>query len=255
MSSNPTIEVLDTPSSLALRAADLFRDEVRARLRSAGRFTVALSGGSTPRRLYRILSAADSPPLPWGQIHLFWGDERHLPPDHADSNYRMVKESLLDVAPIPESNIHRIPAERSSAEEAAREYEAELRRFFSPGSGAIPSLDLVLLGLGADGHTASLFPGSALAGDDERLVTAGFVEAVNAHRISLTFPVINASGTVIFLVSGPSKAEPVKRILAKDPSAGDLPASRVKPRGGRIVWLLDRDAASLMERFHRGRRP
>ena len=246
MSASPTIEVLDDATSLALRAADLFREEVRARLESAGRFTVALSGGSTPRRLYRILSSADGPPMPWERIHLFWGDERHLPPDHADSNYRMVKESLLNLAPIPESNIHRIPAERSSAEEAAREYEAELRRFFSPGSGAIPSLDLVLLGLGADGHTASLFPGSTLAADDEHLVTAGFIEAMNAHRISLTFPVINASGAVVFLVSGRSKAEPVKRILAEDPSAADLPAARVRPESGRLVWLLDHDAASLL---------
>ncbi len=246
MRSSPTIEVLDDASALALRAADLFREEVGTRLAGAERFTVALSGGSTPRLLYGILSAAGGPPLPWERIHLFWGDERHLPPDHAGSNYRMVKECLLDLAPIPESNIHRIPAERSSAEEAAREYEAELRRFFSPGPGAFPSLDLVLLGLGADGHTASLFPGSTLAADDEKLVTSGFIEAVKARRISLTFPVINASRAVIFLVSGRSKAEPVKQILAMDPSAGDLPASRVKPRSGKITWLLDRDAAALL---------
>ncbi|HXI02007.1 MAG TPA: 6-phosphogluconolactonase, partial [Candidatus Saccharimonadales bacterium] len=210
----------------------------------AGRFTVALAGGSTPRRLYTLLAEAAAGQAPaWGRIHIFWGDERHVPPDHAQSNYRMVRETLLDRISIPEGNVHRVLAETADAEAAARDYEREIRRFFGCGEEGIPSIDLVLLGLGTDGHTASLFPGSPLLDESRRLVAAAPASVPGPDRISMTLPLINRAASIVFLVSGASKADAVRRVLATDGDADPLPARRVAPRDGRLLWLVDEEAA------------
>jgi 6-phosphogluconolactonase len=212
-----------------------------------GRFAVALSGGSTPRRLYRLLADPAAPfrgRLRWDAVHVFFGDERHVPPDHADSNYRMAREALLDH--VEAASVHRIRGELPDAEAAAAAYEAELRAFFALGAGdAPPALDLVLLGLGADGHTASLFPGSPALEERRRWVAAPLVEAVRAHRITLTLPMLVRAREVVFLVAGAEKAAALARVLGPA-DARPLPAARVHPGAGALVWIVDRAAAARL---------
>ena len=208
-----------------------------------GRFTVALSGGSTPRALYSLLAAPEyKERIFWPQVHLFWGDERCVPPDHADSNYRMVRESLLSKIQISEANVHRMAGEKEPRI-AAAEYEEELKDFFQLAPGAFPRFDLILLGLGEDGHTASLFPGSDALEETKLLVTATYVAKLNSHRLTLALPVLNHGAVVLFLVTGASKAPVVKEILREDGRAARFPAAQVQPLDGRLVWLLTEDAA------------
>jgi 6-phosphogluconolactonase len=238
--------VLVLPDAPALfRAA---ADEVIAAAQDAiarrGRFTIALSGGHTPRGLYTTLAAGGDggSRIAWDHVHLFWGDERHVPPDHPDSNYRMAREALLDRVAVPPANVHRIPAEDPDAARAAARYEEELRRFFELDGTSVPRFDLVLLGLGRDGHTASLFPGTAALADTTRLVVAAHVPALGTDRITLTLPVLNHAACALFLVSGPEKAAVVHKVL-EEPGATPLPAQRIRP-AGRLVWLLDAAAAA-----------
>ena len=196
------------------------------------RFNLALSGGSTPKILYQIL--ADEPfraQVPWSRTHFYWSDERHVPPDHPDSNYRMAHEAMLAHVPVPESNVHRVRSENPSAQEAADEYEQTI----------VPRLDLILLGLGTDGHTASIFPGSEVIHETKRLVTAPWVEKLNAYRITMTLPLLNNGTSVLFLVSGSEKAQIVKEVLE---GPKKYPAQFVQPMNGELIWMLDRDAAS-----------
>ena len=215
-------------------------DEAIAR---AGRFAVALSGGNTPRALYaKLAGEVLRSRIAWDRWHFFWGDERSVPADHPDSNYRMAYEALLSRVPVPAANIHRIETERGPAEAAAA-YEAALRDFFAPPRGGFPRFDLILLGIGEEGHTASLFPGSAALEERERLVVAVYVEKLKTDRITFTLPVLNSAAEVAFLVSGKSKAEAVKETLR---GAADLPAARVAPADGRLLWLLDKAAAPFL---------
>jgi 6-phosphogluconolactonase len=200
-----------------------------------GQFTVALSGGSTPRQLFELLSSPSyRAQVAWPQIHLFWGDERCVPSDHADSNYRMTREALLDHIDIPPQNVHRIQGE-STPQHAAEQYQAELERVL----GADPRFDLVLLGMGSDGHTASLFPGSPALEERERTAIAVYAAHLDSWRVTLTLPILNHARHVLLLVSGSSKAPALSRIRAGEP----LPAGRVRPSQGTLTWLLDRDAA------------
>jgi 6-phosphogluconolactonase len=230
-------EILPDARMLAARAAGEFVRLAGQALRTRGRFTAALAGGATPQRMYALLAEAQ---LDWRGVLFFWGDERCVPPDHADSNYRMAAEALLNRIPIPPENIHRIRGELP-AEEAARLYELELRRV------SVVRLDLVLLGLGPDGHTASLFPGTAALHEAARW-TAAVPHTTPppplVDRVTLTLPVLNAAANVLFLVAGADKAEVLTRIL-RGPSQPDLlPAQAVRPVDGRLRWLLDRPAAS-----------
>jgi 6-phosphogluconolactonase len=206
-------------------------------IQERGRCAVALAGGSTPRGVYRLL--ADEPfrsRVPWDRIECFWGDERHVPPDHPDSNYRMAADTLLSKVPVSPRNIHRMPGETRDAAQAAREYEEELRASFH----GMPRFDLILLGLGADGHTASLFPGTPALAEHGRWCVATWVSRLSAYRLTLTFPVLNATRVVAFVVSGAEKAGIVRAVLR---GAGDLPARRVQPMDGELWWMLDRAAA------------
>ena len=233
----PQLRSFENPEALARAVAQWLLGAVQER---GGTCAVCLSGGSTPRRLYEVLAV---PPIvtrfPWDDVHWFWGDERFVPPDHPDSNFRMVDEALLSVAPIPRENIHAVPTEGSLADAAAA-YEAVLKNFYGedrldPGR---PLLDVTLLGLGEDGHTASLFPGDPALDANERWVV-GVERQGTGPRITLTYPALNSSRTVAFLVTGARKREILARALAADPQ---LPAARIRPIG-HIVWFADRAAA------------
>jgi 6-phosphogluconolactonase len=233
----------DVPELMRAAADEVARRAEEA-VREHGRFAWALSGGSTPRDLYRLLAG---PPwrdrMPWSATHVFWGDERHVPPDHPESNFRMAREAMLDRVPLPAANIHRIRAELPEAAAAAELYEAELRDFFK----LAPRFDLVLLGLGKDAHTASLFPGSAVLRESARLVVAPWVESQHTYRITFTPPVLDHARLCLFLVSGEDKAEPLRAVLAGPRDPERYPAQIVEGGCPRCLWMVDRAAARLLE--------
>lgn len=183
---------------------------------------------------------------PWERMHVFWGDERHVSPDHVDSNYRMTHEALLSKIPIPPANVHRCKSEQVDAHTVADEYEQTLRAFFHLSPGQLPRFDLVLLGMGKDGHTASLFPGTEALHEYQRLVVANWVEQFNAYRITMTFPALNNAASVIFLVSGEEKAETVRCVLEGEAPPARCPARFARPTHGQLLWLVDKDAARLL---------
>jgi 6-phosphogluconolactonase len=240
----PDVRIVSDAEELGRAAASEFLLNAGGAVARTGIFTTALSGGSTPNRLYTLLSedAGLRERLPWDRIHFFWGDERHVPPEHAESNYRAARDSMLSKAPVPPDNVHRIRGELQDAGDAAAEYETLLRLFFSVPAGRLPRFDLLLLGLGSDGHIASLFPGTDALLEQRRLVVANWVERVRSHRITLTLPVINNASAVIFLVSGAEKASIVKRVLNDNDPA--LPAFLVRPVNGKLIWFVDRAAAA-----------
>lgn len=238
--------VVDDADALARAAASEFSRRAEECVTERGRFAVTLSGGSTPRRLYTLLADPAAPfrnGIPWSRIHFFWGDERHVPPDDPASNYRMAREELLARVRVPAENVHRVEAERPDAAEAADAYERELMRFFALAPGQAPRFDLVLLGMGADGHTASLFPGSSALEVRDRLVVAAWIEKFHSDRITLTLPVFNNAAAVTFLVSGADKAATLRAALDPD-GPEDLPCRRIRPAHGDLLWLADRAAAS-----------
>jgi 6-phosphogluconolactonase len=238
------VEIKIVPDSVTLArvAAQEFQRRAEAAVQEHGRFSVALSGGNTPRAVYSIL-ASEHKDLPWARIHIFFGDERHVPPDHPDSNFRMASESLLSKVPIPEKNIHRVHAELD-AEAAAEEYEQQLSSFFQLKDHDWPRFDLIFLGIGEDGHTASLFPGSKALSETSRRVVANWVEKFKTFRITFTFPVLNHAAEVVFLVSGSGKAQILSEVLR--PGTEKYPAQRIQPENGRLLWLVDQDAGSLL---------
>ena len=194
------IRVLEDSAELFEAAAAEFAVQASDAVQAAGGFTVALSGGSTPKRLYSLLATKGS--IPWEKIWFFWGDERHVPPDHPDSNYRTAYEALLSRVPVRQENIFRIHGEEKDAEAAAHQYEQTLKDFFHLSPGKFPRFDLILLGMGPDGHTVSLFPGTSALNENNRLVVANWVEKFQTHRITFTFPVLNTAACVMFVVSG-----------------------------------------------------
>lgn len=235
-------------ADLCRQAADRFIGLARDGINERGRFAVALSGGSTPRGLYALLGAPEyRGEVAWSKVHLFWGDERSVPPDHADSNYRMVREVLLSQVDIPPEHVHRMAGEKDEST-AAGEYEALLRDFFQLAGHNLPRFDLILLGVGEDGHTASLFPGAGALNETERLVTNTYVAKLDSERLTLTLPVLNNAAEILFLVTGESKKNVVAEILEARPGSPILPAARVQPSEGRVTWLISRDAASRLPR-------
>lgn len=238
--------VCEDAAALAQWAAQRFVQSAARAIERSGRFTIALAGGSTPRKLYELLATPQwSAAVDWSKVHLFWGDERHVPPDDAESNYRMAHEALIDHVPLPTANVHRIKAEEENAEHAAQEYEQQLREFFNPDVGAWPRFDLVLLGLGPDGHTASLFPGTDVLNETTRWVAAPWVPKFAAFRITLTLPLLNNAAEILFLVSGREKAAKLREVLQDAPV---LPAQFIQPSNGALLWVTDRLAASELSR-------
>ena len=246
MSSSLEIRTLNTPQELFAAAAELVASAATEAVAERGRFTIALSGGSTPKSLYTLLATNARTSLPWDRMFFFFGDERHVPPTDPESNYRMADEAMLSKIPVAQSNVFRVMAENPDAKAAADAYEQSLRKFFSLEAGQFPSFDLILLGMGPDGHTASLFPGTEGLQEKSKLVIANWVEKLKTSRISLTLPVLNAAHSVAFLVSGTDKAAVLKSVLEGDAPAEQYPAKLVRLAQGKLIWLLDRAAASAL---------
>jgi 6-phosphogluconolactonase len=244
VSSPVEVRRLTTPQDLFQAAAEEVIRSATDAVAKRGRFTIALSGGSTPRNLYTLIAANASATLPWSQMFFFWGDERHVPPDSPDSNYRMAKESLLSKVPIPPANIFPVPAENPDAAQVAEVYEQTLRKFFAVASGEFPRFDLILLGMGPDGHTASLFPETAALQEKSRLVVANWVEKLGGSRITFTLPLLNSARCVAFLVSGTDKAAALHEVLEGNAPADKYPSRLVQPNEGKLIWFVDRAAAS-----------
>jgi 6-phosphogluconolactonase len=209
---------------------------------------VALSGGSTPKALFSLLVEDDSftNKIPWDKIHFFWGDERHVPPQDEQSNFRMADEIMLAKAHVRAENIHRMRTEQSDSEKVAQDYEKELLKFFQLATDQLPIFNFNLLGLGPDGHTASLFPGTKALYAYNRLVVANWVEKFETHRITMTAPVLNNADTIVFLVSGQDKAEVLQKVLDGDHQPDLLPAQLIRPTHGKLIWLVDQAAASRL---------
>ena len=234
--------VYETPEELAEASARDFAARAQEAIDALGRFAVVLAGGSTPKATYEVLARDYADELDWSKVHVFFGDERTVPPDHEDSNYRMARETLL--SRIRVGSVHRLRCELPS-EEAAATYERELREFYGT-SEEPPSFDLILLGLGEDGHTASLFPETSALDVTDRWVVANQVLKLETARLTLTIPIINAAKAVTFLVAGEDKAPVLKEILEGDADPHECPAKFIRPEGD-LTWMVDKAAASLLK--------
>ena len=244
MSSPPDIRKLTTPQELFEAVAEEVVRAANQAVAQRGRFTLALSGGSTPKNLYTLLATNARTSLPWDRTYFFWSDERHVPPSDPESNYRMAEEAMLSKVPVAASNVFRVPTENPDAAAAAEAYEQTLRKFFTVEAGQLPRFDLILLGMGPDGHTASLFPETAALRERSRLVVANWVEKLKTSRITFTLPLLNAARCVAFLVSGTDKASVLHEVLEGNAPGEQYPAKLVRPADGKLIWFLDRAAAS-----------
>ena len=248
MKTNREIRILPDANSIAETAAAEFLDAAQNAVRANGTFSVALAGGSTPKVLYGLL--ATNPLLqakvPWKKIQFFFGDERCVPPDNADSNFRMASEAMFSKAPIDAKQVHRIHGENPNFREAAEDYEKDLRAAFQLKTGELPRFDLVLLGMGPEGHTASLFPGTKALHEERRLVSENWVGKLYTERITLTPPVLNNAARVMFLAHGAEKAPALKAVLEGPYEPDQLPAQIVHPENGSVLWLIDPTAASML---------
>jgi 6-phosphogluconolactonase len=237
--------IFDDSEALARVAAERFAEISGEAVRAKGRFGVALSGGSTPRRIYELLAGAEfKGRVDWSKAHVFFGDERCVPPDDEASNYRMAQDTLLSRVNVPAENVHRMIGEGDAAA-SARLYEDELRSFF--GDAEFPTFDLVMLGLGDDGHTASLFPGTRALEERGAWVAANWVEKLGAYRLTLTAPVVNHAAHVMFVVAGAGKAERLHEVLEGAREPRRLPAQLIRPVGGSLEWFIDLAAAARLE--------
>jgi len=236
--------VVDDADAVARSAAERFVELAREAINASERFSVALAGGSTPKHTYELLASEPyGPQVDWSKAHIFFGDERCVPPDDAESNYRMANEALISRVPIPPRNIHRMNGQGDAVTNASL-YEDELRTFFNGASR--PRFDLILLGMGDDGHTASLFPGTKALAEQSAWVVANWVEKFGSFRITLTAPAINHAANIVFLVSGAGKAKRLSQVLrgARDPTK--LPAQLIQPESGSLAWFVDKTAASQL---------
>jgi 6-phosphogluconolactonase len=214
----------------------------------SGRFSIALAGGSTPKLLYTMLATDASlrDKLPWDKMHLFFGDERHVGPDDAQSNFKMANDSMLSKVPVKPGQIYRIKAEYPDAEQAAREYEQVLRDQFQLKPGELPRFDLFLTGMGDEGHTLSLFPGTKGLHATDRLVVSNWIGKLDTHRVTITASVANNAREIIFMVAGKSKAPALKSVLEGPYEPEQLPSQLLRPVNGKVLWLVDEEAGSLL---------
>ncbi|MBE9170343.1 6-phosphogluconolactonase [Pleurocapsales cyanobacterium LEGE 06147] len=236
------VEIFPDRTALIERGLSLVLAKLQAAIQSRGQFTLALAGGNTPKPLYEAMSTQS---LPWENIQIFWGDERYVPPDHPDSNQRMARQIWLEKVDLPESNIHPMFTGAGNPQVDADRHEAELRQFFGVSDGEFPIFDLILLGIGDDGHTASLFPHTEALRVKDRLVTVGNKDG--QPRLTFTVPLINHARCVVFLVEGEKKCSALKQIFAPEADEMNYPARLIQPQG-ELWWLLDRSAGSEIER-------
>ncbi len=240
---NRSVRVLADREAIFAAAAAEWTAQAEAAIAARGQFKVALAGGSTPKGLYDLLAGPVGANLPWDKTFFFFGDERHVPPDHADSNFRMAQEALLSRVPVPGENIFRVLAEETDAHIAAAKYDEALREFFGRVHFTVPRFDLILLGMGPDGHTASLFPGSSGLAEEDRWVIANWVEKFNTWRITFTYPVLNAARCVLFMAAGADKAAMLHTVLdtLEDDEApmDEFPSRYVRPAHGDLIWMVD----------------
>lgn len=242
------VHVLESLPAIAADASELFVRLARESAANGEPFRVALAGGSTPRLLYGLLASdtfRDS--VEWDNVRFFFGDERWVAHTHRESNYKMVKDELFRRIDVDPANICAIPTEGVSPEEAAQQYEATIREAFAIGEGEVPEFSLVLLGIGDDGHTASLFPHTPAVRENERLVAAPFVEKLASHRITLTSPVLQSAREVIVMVAGIGKAPALREVLEGEENVDEYPSQLLRYAKGRVMWLVDRNAASMLE--------
>lgn len=233
-------------AALAKKAAEILMESVRDAIAERGHASWAIGGGSTPKVIFPLLTEPYyRERIDWKNISLFWGDERCVPPDHADSNYKLAKDLLLSKVPLPASSIHRMAGEMSSPQAAAKAYENKLKTIFK-FDRPFPKFDLIWLGMGADGHTASLFPGTSALEENEKWVVGHHVENLSSNRITLTFPVINNARRVVIITPGENKATVLRDLFHADMPKSRYPVQRVKPVNGDLIWLLDKQAAAKL---------
>ena len=243
----PNIEISTDTESLARRSVDFFIDQANNAIRQRGIFCVAISGGHTPQRFYEMLGQQEyAGKIAWEKVQLFWVDERYVPPDSVMSNYKLAADTFLGRAAIPPANIHRIPTEFSDLSDAAHEYEKNIRKVFGIGKKKLPQFDLIVLGMGADGHTGSLFPNSYAPFDTEDLACVVYALDNEVARITLTHPVLCAASSLAVLVSGREKAKALKEVLTSEPDEVRFPIHTLWPVLDKITWLVDGEAAKLL---------
>jgi 6-phosphogluconolactonase len=247
---NCEVRILADAAAIAKRAAREFVAAAAAAVKEKGSFSVALAGGSTPKSLYSILvgDSALRAQLPWDKMQLFFGDERHVAPDHPDSNYRMASEAMISKSPLKPEQVTRIKGEYAKAEQAATVYEQAIRSYFKLAAGEFPRFDLVLLGMGSDGHTASLFPGTKALRETSRIATSNWVGKLLTDRITLTAPAINNSAHIIFMVAGADKSPALTAVLERAYEPEQLPAQLIQPVNGTLLWLVDTAAGGGLAR-------
>lgn len=243
------IKIFDDAGKLFKFAAEKFVEIAAESIRARGQFTVALAGGSTPKSLYQLLAGdVFRNEIDWTKGFFFFGDERNVPLDADDSNFKMANESLFKPLETAEKNIFRWRTELETAEEIAADYESRIVDFFASKRGEFSRFDLILLGMGDDGHTASLFPATRALNESSKIAVANAVEKLETTRLTLTFPVLNAARNVMFLVKGADKAAVLKKVLEGAPLPQQLPSQNVKPADGDLFWLVDDTAAALLSR-------
>lgn len=243
------LRIFENAEDLARDAAELFGALARDAIARRGRFAVALAGGSTPKRLYQLL--ADDPrhaQIDWPHLEIFWNDERAVPPDHPESNYKMAWDAMLSRVPVDEARVYRMQGEAPDADQAASDYQRRIAQVFGLDvDEPPPSFDLILLGIGEDGHTASLFPYTAAIEETCRWVVANQIAQRKMHRLTMTLPILNRAAQVVFLVTGADKAAVVSEILEGPPDSLRLPSQAVQPGNGQLHWFLDRPAAGRLQ--------
>ncbi|MGC1417311.1 MAG: 6-phosphogluconolactonase [Candidatus Acidiferrum sp.] len=246
--SNVEVRILPDGAAIARRAADKLVEIAGNAVRQKGSFELVLSGGSTPKTLYGLLvnEPALRSQMPWDKMHLFFGDERHVKPDDTQSNFRMALETLISKSPLKPEQISRIKGEYPEAEDAAKEYEQQIRSHFKLAEGQFPRFDLVLLGMGSEGHTASIFPGTKALHENRRIVVHNWVGKVLMDRITLTAPAINNAAHILFMVTGADKAPALTAVLERFYEPDQLPAQLIQPLNGSLLWLVDTAAGSML---------
>jgi 6-phosphogluconolactonase len=242
------IRIRPDGAAIAKRAAQEFVQAATAAVRARGSFNVALAGGSTPKALYSLLVSdpALRSQVPWDKIHLFFGDERHVPPDHPDSNFRMATEAMISKSPLKPEQVTRIKGEYPDAAQAALEYEKTMREYFKLKDGEYPRFDLLLVGMGNEGHTLSLFPGTKALHADRRVVVSNWIGKLCTERMTLTAPAACNASEIMFMVTGADKACALKSVLEGAYEPEQLPAQLLQPKNGKLLWLVDATAGSML---------